>query len=102
MEKKPYTAEFKLQVVLESLQRDTTVGTVCQKFGVSRSQLWRWRQEFQERAPGLFVDKRNPKEKAISQGYEPGESPEALKKIIRELAMQKEILQKVSRLLGEK
>lgn len=59
MEKKTYTSEFKVKVVLESLQRDTTVEAVCQKFGVSRSQLWRWKQEFQERAPGLFLDKRS-------------------------------------------
>ena len=103
MEKKTYTSEFKVKVVLESLQRDTTVEAVCQKVGVSRSQLWRWRQEFQERAPGLFLDKRNPKEKAISQGYEPGESPDDLKKkIIGELTVRNEILKKASRLLGGK
>ncbi|GHO79252.1 hypothetical protein KSD_70230 [Ktedonobacter sp. SOSP1-85] len=102
MEKKTYTAEFKVKAVLESLQRDTTLEAVCQKLGVSRSQLIRWRQEFQEKAPDLFVDKRNPKQKAISQGYEPGESPDDLKKIIGELTVQNEILKKASRLLGGK
>jgi transposase-like protein len=79
---------------MESFQRDTTLEAVCQKFGVSRAQLSRWRQEFQENAPSLFVDKRNPKQKAISQGYEPGESPDDLKKIIGELTVQNEILKK--------
>jgi hypothetical protein len=40
----------------------------------------RWRQEFQEKAPSLFTEKRNPQQKAISQGYKPGESPDDLKK----------------------
>ncbi len=102
MEKKTYTADFKMKAVLESLQRETPLEAVCQKVGVSRSQLARWRQEFQERAPALFLDKRNPKEKAISQGYEPGESPDELKKIIGELTVQNEILKKASRLLGAK
>lgn len=102
MEQKTYTADFKARAVLESLQRDTTLEAVCQKFGVSRSQLSRWRQEFQAKVPGLFVDKRNPKEKAISQGYEPGESPDDLKKIIGELTVQNEILKKASRLPGGK
>jgi transposase-like protein len=102
MEKKTYTADFKAKAVLESLQRDTTLEAVCHKFGVSRSQLSRWRQEFQEKVPSLFVAKRNPKEKAISQGYEPGESPDDLKKIIGELTVQNEILKKASLLLGEK
>ena len=102
MEHKASSAEFKVKVVLESLQRDTTLEQVCQRFGVSRSQLTRWRQEFQQQAPSLFLDKRNPKQKAISQGYEPGESPDDLKKIIGELTVQNEILKKASRLLGGK
>jgi len=102
MEHISYSAEFKVKVVLESLQRDTTLEQVCQRFGVSRSQLTRWRQEFQEQAKSLFLDKRNPKQKAISQGYEPGESPDDLKKIMGELTVQNEILEKASRLLGGK
>jgi transposase len=100
MEHKSYSADFKVKAVLESLQRDTTLEGVCQRFGVSRSQLMRWRQEFQEKAPDVFRDLRNPKQKAISQGYEPGESPDDLKKIIGELTVQNEILKKASRLLG--
>lgn len=100
MEKKTYTADFKIKAVMESFQRDTTLEATCQKFGVSRSQLMRWRQEFQEKAPGLFVDKRNPAHKAASQGYKPGEAPDDLKKIIGELTVQNEILKKVQGLLG--
>jgi transposase len=100
MEKKTYAADFKVKVVMESFQRDTTLEATCQKFGVSRSQLMRWRQEFHEKAPSLFGDKRNPAQKAISQGYKPGEAPDDLKKIIGELTVQNEILKKVSGLLG--
>jgi transposase-like protein len=94
MEKKTYTADFKVKAVLESFQRDTTLEATCQTFGVSRSQLTRWRQEFQEKAPGMFTDKRNPAQKALSQGYELGEAPDDLKKIIGELTVQNEILKK--------
>jgi transposase len=41
--RKQYTAEFKLKVVLESLQRDTTIEEVRKKFGVSTSMIHRWR-----------------------------------------------------------
>lgn len=98
-ERKTYTAEFKAKVVLESLQRDTTIEAVRQKFGVSNSMIHRWRQEFQQNLPQLFADKRNPKQKAASQGYAPGESPDDLKKIIGELTVQNEILKKVQGLL---
>jgi transposase len=98
--KRQHTAEFKAKVVLESLQRETTIEEVRKKFGVSNSMIHRWRKEFQENLPHLFVDKRNPRRKAEAQGYAPGESPDELKKIIGELTVQNEILKKVQGLLG--
>jgi transposase-like protein len=98
--RKNYTPEFKAKVVLESLQRDTTIEEVRKKFGVSNSMLHRWRQEFNQNMPELFADKRNPKQKARAAGYKPGESPDELKKIIGDLTVQNEILKKVQGLLG--
>jgi transposase len=98
--RKQYTAEFKLKVVLESLQRETTIEEVRKKFGVSTSMIHRWRQEFHAKAVSIFVDKRDPKQKAQAQGYAPGESPDELKKLIGELTVQNEILKKVQGLLG--
>jgi transposase-like protein len=39
--RKSYTPEYKLKVVLESLQRDTTQEEVCKKFGIASSMLHR-------------------------------------------------------------
>ena len=98
--RKQYPPEFKLKVVLESLQRDTTLEAVRRKFGVSNSMIHRWRQEFHAGAAEVFVDKRNPRQKAQAQGYAPGESPDELKHLIGELTVQNEILKKVQGLLG--
>jgi transposase len=98
--RKQYTPEFKLKVVLESLQRETTLEEVRTKFGVSTSMIHRWRQEFQAKAATIFVDKRDPKQKAQAAGYAPGESPDDLKKIIGELTVQNEILKKAQGLLA--
>jgi transposase len=100
IKRKSYTPEFKLKVVLESMQRDTTQEEVCKKFGIVSSVLHRWKKEFQQNAPDVFYDKRDPKQKAQSQGYAPGESPDDLKKIIGDLTVQNEILKKASGLLG--
>src|SRR5215472_5629971 len=97
--RKSYTPEFKLKVVLESMQRDTTQEEVCKQFGIASSMLHRWRKEFQDHAASVFHEKRDPKQKAQSQGYEPGESPDDLKKLIGELTVQNEILKKASGLL---
>src|SRR6266702_1459926 len=96
IKRKSYTSEYKLKVVLESMQRDTTQEEVCQKFGVASSMLHRWRTEFQTNAASIFQDKRDPKQKAHSQGYEPGESPDDLKKLIGDLTVQSDILKKAS------
>jgi len=98
--RKSYTPEFKLKVVLESMQPDTTQEEVCQKFGISSSMLHRWRKEFQANAASIFHDKRDPKQKAQSQGYEPGESPDELKQIIGALTVRNELLTKASGLLS--
>lgn len=95
-----YTAKQKLQVVLESLQRDTTIEAVCRKYGLSRSAIYRWRDEFLKRAEEIFTDKRSPGERVKAAGYDPGQSPEELKKIIGEYATQLEILKKAGGLLG--
>jgi len=97
--RKSYTPEFKLKVVLESLQRDTTQEDVCKKFGLSSSMIHRWRKEFQTNAASVFSDQRDPKQKAQAQGYEPGEAPDDLQKIIGDLTVQNEILKKASGLM---
>jgi transposase len=62
--RKSYTSEFKVKVVLESMQRDTTQEEVCKKFAVTGSMLHRRRKEFQEKVSSVFFDKRDPKQKA--------------------------------------
>jgi len=98
--RKSYTAEFKFKVVVESLQRDTTIEEVCRKFGVPSSVVSRWRQEFQQNGPGVFADKRSPKTRAKAEGYADGESPDELKKLIGELTVQNALLKKSRGLLG--
>src|SRR5258708_38527712 len=100
MERKTYTPEFKVKVVLESMQRDTTLEQVCQRFGVSKSMVPSFREEFKHKAATSFLDKRNRAQKAVSAGDKAGESPDDLKKIIGELTGQNEIVKKVQGLLG--
>lgn len=103
-QRKTYTPEQKLRIVLESFQRDTTIEAVRLKYGVAGSVLHRWRDDFKSAqtaiAESAFGDKRNPRSRAVRSGYEPGQSPDELKKIIGELAVQNEILKKVQGLLN--
>jgi transposase-like protein len=100
-QRKIYTPEQKLRIVLESFQRDTTIEAVRLKYGIAKSALMRWRDDFKAAAPeAIFGDKRNPKTKAKLAGYTPGQSPDELKKIIGDQTVQIEILKKVQGLLN--
>src|SRR5258708_7039201 len=99
--RKQYSSEFKFKVVLESLQRETTIEEVCRKFEGSSSMVSRWRQAFQQKGPEMFDDQRDLKTRAKAQGYEPGESPDDLKRLIGELTVQNELLKKSRGLLGK-
>lgn len=98
--RRQFTPEQKLQVVLESIQHDTTLEAVSRKYNIVTSVIIRWRREFKEKASIVFADKRNPKKKALANGFKPGESPDELKRIIGDLTVQNEILKKVPGLLG--
>ena len=92
-----YTGEFKLKVVLESLQRDTTLEEVKRKFGISSQTLHTWRDEFKQNASRVFtlaIKKHKKNDTPLEQ------SPRELKQIIGELTVQNEILKKVQGLLG--
>ena len=103
-QRKTYTPEQKLRIVLESFQRDTTIEAVRLKYGVAGSVLHRWRDDFKKAqeavALAAFGDQRNPRSKAVRSGYQPGQSPDELKKIIGEQTVQIEILKKVQGLLN--
>jgi transposase len=94
-----FTPEFKLKVVLESMQRDTTIEEVRRKYNLNWSVINRWRKEFQANAHEIFADKRHPGVKAKAQGYAPGQSPDELKRIIGDLTVQMEVLKKAEGLL---
>jgi transposase len=99
-QRRQFNSEQKLQVVLESFQRDTTLREVSRKYDIVVSVIMRWRKAFKENAAIVFADKRNPYGKAKANGFKPGQSPDELKRIIGELTVQNEILKKVQGLLG--
>ena len=60
-----------------------------------------FRQALQQKGSDIFRDQRDPASRSKAQGYEPGESPDDLKKLIGELTVQNAILKKSRGLLGK-
>lgn len=85
-----YDAEFKLKVVLESMQRDTTIEEVKVKYGISSSVINKWRKQFRENAHQAFDHNLSKK----SSKRKPEESPEYLKSLIGDLTVENTILKK--------
>ncbi len=50
-----FTPEFKSQVVLELLTQQRSAGEICRVHQIKDSLLYRWKQEFLERAPSVFA-----------------------------------------------
>ena len=50
-----FTPEFKSQVVLELLTQQRSAGEICRVHQIKDSLLYRWKQEFVERAPSVFA-----------------------------------------------
>lgn len=53
-----YSAELKLQVVLEVLKGDKSLAQICREHEVADDLVCHWRDVFLERAPQVFTDPR--------------------------------------------
>jgi len=53
-DRRKFTPEFKVRVVVEMLTQQKSAAQASREYGVKDSVLSRWKQEFIERAPMLF------------------------------------------------
>ena len=57
-DRRQYSPQFKLQVVLELLGGEKSAAQIAREHGLGPDLLARWRDVFQDRAPQLFQDGR--------------------------------------------
>jgi transposase len=91
-----YSDELKLKIVLESMQRDTTIEKIKQRFQISPSALHRWRTHFKSHAASVFstLGKKDKNQNKATH------SAEDLTKIIGDLTIENSILKKALEHLG--
>jgi transposase-like protein len=56
--RRTFSPEFKLETVLDLLRGEKSVAQLCRERDITESLLYKWRDAFLERAPGVFVDQR--------------------------------------------
>jgi len=92
MSSKYYDPNFKVKVVLESLNSNTTLEAVKAKYKLSNNALNNWRKIFFSNAHIIFSNNKPNK----NDSYD----VDQLKKLIGDLTIQNEILKKVSSLMN--
>jgi transposase-like protein len=52
-----FSAQFKFETVMDALRGEKPIAQVCRERQVTDSLVYKWRQAFLEKAPGLFETK---------------------------------------------
>ncbi len=86
--RRKFSAEFKLDTVIEGLRGEKSVAQICRERDISEALYHRWKALFQERAVEIFQDRRSSAE----DGQE-GQIAE-LERLVGRLTMEVEILKK--------
>lgn len=88
-----FSAQFKLETVLDGLRGEKTVAQICRERDISESLYYKWRDAFVERATSIFADQRGP------QRDEQAERIAELERLAGKQALEIEILKKAGSLL---
>jgi transposase-like protein len=87
-----FTPAFKAQVALCALQNQMTINEIIEKYGVSKSIVYKWKEEFVSNAANVFAVQKEERdtEKQIDN----------LHRKIGELEMELDFAKRVSKKLG--
>jgi transposase len=91
--RRQYTAEEKIRIVMEGLQRESTIAELCRREGINQNLYYRWSKEFleagKERLNGNTQRQADSGEvKVLCQ------ENEQLKQLVAELALKNKVLKK--------
>jgi transposase-like protein len=89
--RRTFSADFKFDTVMELLTGAKAASEICRERDITDKLLYRWKQEFLDRAPGVFEDRRGkPGED------ETGQRIAELERMVGRLALENEVLKNAS------
>lgn len=93
--RRTFAPEFKFEAVLDMVRGEKTVAQICRERDITESLLYKWRDAFFERAPGIFADQRS------ANGSDPqAERIVELERLVGRQTLEIEVLKKAHNLLG--
>ena len=57
MKNRKWTGQKKLEIVLEGFKEKCSVGELCNRYEISQSQYYKWRDQFFKNGASIFDDK---------------------------------------------
>jgi transposase len=94
MHKSKWSVNDKYAIVIESLKADTTIQAICNKYGISQTTYYKWRDKFLEGAKENLANGRGNSKSAIDQSR-----VEELEKLVGKKSLEIEILKKTLKLI---
>ena len=92
--RRKYSSEFKVKLVLEVLREEQTLGEIAAKYEINPNQITNWKREFLEKAPTVFDESKNDRERRRSE-RETADKEARMLKTIGQLTMERDFLQAV-------
>ncbi len=92
-----YSAEFKLDTVLEGLRGDKPIAQICRERGIRDSLYYKWRDQFKEQAPKIFARQDQSDQAASELEVRVAD----LERMVGKLAMENDILKKAASWLND-
>jgi transposase len=93
--RRTYSADFKLEAVMELLRGHKPVAQICRERGIRDNLLYKWRDAFLERAPEIFAPTNGHNHDAQAARIA------ELERMVGRLAVENDILKKADSLLGQ-
>src|SRR5512139_2261159 len=85
-----FSAQFKFETVVETLRGEKPIAQICRERHLTDSLVHKWRQEFLEKAPGVFETKQT----AATAQNDPAERIAELERLVGQLTMENALLKK--------
>jgi transposase len=91
--RKKYSAEEKIRIVLEGLRGDESIAELCRREGIAQSMYYKWSKEFMQAGKQRLAG--NTKRQAdSSEVKELRRQNDQLKELVAELALKNKVLKK--------
>lgn len=95
--RRTYSPQYKLETVIEVARGEKGVAQICREREIKDSLLYKWKQQFEERASSIFADQRG---RGMSNDKIQEEKIAELERIIGQLTVENTILKKAKSWLG--